>query len=65
MNIFLTEAGDRILKEDGGYLLIELDWVPEPGPDPTETWSSVPTAPGNSWTEIVDPANEDWDPITT
>lgn len=65
MNILLTEAGDRILLEDGGFLLIELDWVEEPTSDTAESWTGISSAPANSWTEVTDPTDENWTPVTT
>lgn len=44
----LEDGSGYLLKEDGAYLLLEIDWV------------NVDDTAGNGWSAIADPADPGW-----
>jgi hypothetical protein len=47
----LKEDGFKILKEDGGILLLEEDWSNEPGAG-SASWTQEPGGGGGGWTPV-------------
>lgn len=64
IRIEIEDGSGFHLLEDGGYLLLELDWLAEPEGDTTESWLVVSGAPANSWSEIS-PVGQSWSNISS